>query len=141
MGHWMVADIDNLEGVFPKKYKQPSCLILDIANKPMDRDAFEYVVVMFLRHIGFGGDYFITIGYETPREDNVSCIQAYKQLDETYHVEIVLMKDDDIPYYIYTKEDLDLTDALRYFRKVLIDMERPDLSLWIDDTDYSGSNE
>ncbi len=53
MGHWMIADVDKLDSIFPNNHKQPSWLSLDIAPIPMRESAFEYIVEMFIKHMGY----------------------------------------------------------------------------------------
>ncbi len=138
MSKWIRTDIENFEGVFPSKHIQPDCLSITIAFEPMKRNAFEYVVKNFMEHLFYDSNSFLTVGYQTAREeDNVSCIQTYIQDDGLYYLEIIKIFDDGIPYHSYSKCDVPFKDAVRYFKKVLVDYDCPDTDLWTDDTDYS----
>ena len=134
MPSWMRFDIDKTTGIFHKKPKQPQYMSLTIGCEEMQLTAFEYIVENFLSNISYSEESFLSIGYETDREDNVSCIQAYKQPNGLYYVEIIKRFVDNFPFHAYVKYDLTIEEALDYFEEVLIGYSCPDVSSWEDDT-------
>lgn len=134
MPSWMRFDIDKTTGIFPLKPKQPQSMYLTIGCEMMLLSAFEYIVEDFLRNITCSEESFLSIGYEPVREDNVSCIQACKQPDGLYYVEILKNFADDFPFHVYAKYNLTYEEALDYFDEVLIGYSCPDVTLWEDDT-------
>ena len=135
MSHWITADINKFEGIFHGNRTAPSCISLSLGNEPMKEDAFKYIVEDFLLQMGYGTNKFLTTGYYPARNDSVSCIQAVRDKDDSYYVEIVKNGNGIIPFYTFCKENVSYQDTIRYFRKVLIDFDCPNLELWDDITE------
>ncbi len=136
MSNWITVDAEKLRGLYSKKRFRPDSLILPLGLEPMKGDVFRYVVVDFLKEIGPSTDEFFVASYMPKRADNVTCIQAIRNTDGTYYVEILKNFDeDDIPFHVYVKDRASLYETILYFETVLVFFKCPDVELWDDDTE------
>lgn len=105
--------------------------------EPMRQKEFDYFIKSFLEKLYKGKARYLSIGYNPHRPDGVSAIQMYRPhvLENDCSVEIVVDSDNARGFTIYCRKQQTLEEAINWFRKVLVDYERPNLSDWIDITD------
>lgn len=136
MSHWIITDGEKLEGFYSKKNTRPESLKLDLGLEPMGQEEFDYIIVDFLKHIGPSANEFLVASYTPKREDNITCIQAARNSDGTYYIEILTnLNEKDIPFHVYVKDRASLYETILYFETVLVFFKCPDVELWDDDTE------
>ena len=85
---------------------------INIQPEPMAEDYFDEVVVKAINEIEEHIFEWITIGYESTRSDDISCIQTcLDETEEKFCVEIVRDNHDDRPFHIYAKDGLKKSEA------------------------------
>lgn len=136
MSHWIITDGEKLEGFYTKKNTRPESLKLDLGLEPMGQEEFDYIIVDFLKHIGPSVNEFLVASYTPQREDNITCIQAARNSDGTYYIEILTnLNEKDIPFHVYVNNKVSFQETVRFFKMVLVYFECPLLKFWEDDTE------
>ena len=106
--------------------------------KPMNQNIFDYMVVHILQAMHYGCGYYLVVGYEPDRPDNVSAIQAaIPALENEFNVEIVMKSDHWRGHSVYSRPCSSLQEAIDLFHLVLVEYSCPKLSDWINTTDYA----
>lgn len=103
---------------------------------PMEENVFYYMVARILNEMFYGCRDYVCVGYEPPRHDRLSAVQANRpQIDEGINVEIVFESDNKRGFQSFCKKDATIEETIEVFRNVLVQYSCPDLNGWEDITD------
>ncbi len=111
---------------------------------PMSEEDFRLFVINILGVLKYELDSYLCISLKDSREDRINTIQSCLAEDNnTYEVEVIITEDgaDNENWQVFTPaEACSFDEAVRLFRRILVDNGPLDISTWVDRTEEAKEN-